>query len=154
MVLKNRNWKINIENGSFHSIKCFNNNYLLSKVSEDVCNHCLQLEYNTDIAEILKRSYFKLNNILSINHHFLSYQQLKLSLDHKSQKINELKLNTLNLRRSNISLMNKTSDLKRLMNLISQNDIPRIKQLISACLKSKVSTIAMIEKMQSAINGK
>jgi hypothetical protein len=151
VFLKNRQWKVNLENESFHSIQCYNNKYLLSKDKEDVCYPCQHLEFNNELKEIIKRS--KINYISKINHHLLSYHQLKASLDHKSDQINELRTGSLNVNRNYLNLLNRASDYKRLINLISLNDVPRIKQLISSCIKSKVSVSSMIEKLQLAITG-
>jgi len=79
---------------------------------------------------------------------------MKKNFDHNLDQNNMLKLGTLNLRRNNLSLMNRTTDLKRLIVLISQSDVPRIKQLISSCLKSHVSVNTITERITQAINGK
>ena len=137
---------------SFHSNECFNNNYLLDSDQEDPFSSCKNLEFNTELKGILKRS--QIDDICSLNHDLLSYNQLKRLLDHKNGQIDNFRLEVLNLKRNHLTLLNRTSDYKRLMVFISFNDIPRIKQLIKSCLNSKVSVEAIIEKLHLAINGK
>lgn len=77
------------------------------------------------------------------------------NLLHKKNKIiKEVRLSTLNLRRDFITMNNKQTDYKRLINLLRQNDIPRIHQLIKTCLNSGSSISALINKVVSAIEGK
>jgi len=110
------------------------------------------LEYCTELNKIIVRS--KLTDTKDLNHDLLTYLQMKKNFDHNLDQNNMLKLGTLNLRRNNLSLMNRTTDLKRLIVLISQSDVPRIKQLISSCLKSHVSVNTITERITQAINGK
>lgn len=147
-----RQWRINVEKSSFHHVKCYKNNCLINvDDNNETCNHCEQLQFNMDLKALIERS--RNDPPSNTIYKFLSFNQLVNRLDNKSNQINELKLNSLNLLRNNLNLINRTSDYKRLMILISANDIPRIKQLISACLKSNISISMMTERIAKAING-
>jgi hypothetical protein len=149
----NRQWRVCFESSAFYSLNCWNKNCLLeTRLDENTCFDCEMLQHNNDLKKVLERT--KLNDTTGLNHQLLNYRQLKHSNESKADQLNKFKLQTLNLQRSNISLMNRTNDYHRLMKLVSQNDVPRIKQLISACLKSRVSINTMTERVCSAINGK
>lgn len=83
----------------------------------------------------------------------MTYLQLKKELDAKNEKINSIKLETLNLKKSNMTLHNQLSDYKRFSLLIAQNDIPRIHQLVKSCIKSNYGINGIIEKIKLAISG-
>ncbi|CAF0901890.1 unnamed protein product [Brachionus calyciflorus] len=138
------------ENGAFHSVECTQNNYNLTSANSDINQSCYYVKYNTNFKSILKRS----NEIPKFtNHSFMTYLQLKQELDEKNTKINSQKLETLNLRRSNITLNNQLSDYKRFKILVSQNDIPRIHVLVKSCIKSNYGINGIIEKIKQAIAG-
>jgi hypothetical protein len=70
------------------------------------------------------------------NDYLLSYNQLKSRCDYKTEQINALKLEKLNSDRMIVSLINRQDTYKRLLRFISQEDIPRLKQVIAVCLKN------------------
>jgi hypothetical protein len=49
--------------------------------------------------------------------------------------LNDLKLESLNMKRSYLSLYNKTNDYKRMMKLIAESDVPRLHNLFNTCMK-------------------
>jgi hypothetical protein len=123
-----RQWRFNVEQSSFYGAECFNNGCLIKvEANVDVCAQCQQLEYNMDLKMLIERCKSKDIHEKEINNKFLAFNQLSDRIDKKSKLINVLKFSSLNLLRNNISLWNRTSDYKRLMVLISQNDIPRVK---------------------------
>jgi hypothetical protein len=83
----------------------------------------------------------------------MSYTQLKAEIDSKNEQINNLKLEGLNIYRSNLTLKNSHGDMKRLMSLIASNDIPRLSVLIKACLKQNFGVKSTMVKVQHAIDG-
>ena len=58
----------------------------------------------------------------------------------------------MNKERQIISLKNSQTLYKRFL-LLSQNDVPRIQQLIKACIKQGVGMSAIIDKFGNAANG-
>ena len=59
----------------------------------------------------------------------------------------------LNYRKQIVSLRNKQSDYKRLVNLLSENDIPGVCRLIKVCINSNRGINGIINTVVSAIQG-
>ena len=70
------------------------------------------------------------------NHIFMNYCQLKEVIDKFSLSENNLKLEMLNQNREIISLRNKITLYKRFKTLLTQDDIPRVHQLIKVCVNN------------------
>ncbi len=83
----------------------------------------------------------------------MSYNQLKTELDEKTEQINNLKLEGLNISRSNLTLKQSQGDMKRLMSLIASNDIPRLSVLIRGCLKQNFGVKSTMLRVQHAVEG-
>jgi hypothetical protein len=83
----------------------------------------------------------------------LSHKQAVEKLNKKSEQINDLRLEMLNLKRNYLCQHNKTSLYKKMLILISQKDIPRLNTLLSDCLSMGNGINAILEKVKLAIEG-
>lgn len=142
--------RIVFENGVFHSVDCYKNKYLLiDKQSKlRINDECDKLKTNKRLASLISVSE---SSKKQTNHKYLSYNQLKSTIDKNLDDINNLKLQSLNLKRENLSLRNRNDDLKRLINLIANNELARVNVIIKTCLKQKVGVNGIIERLNDAI---
>ena len=88
-----------------------------------------------------------------MNYRYYGIAQLEEMVQKKNVEIKENKLSVLNIRRDFITMKNRQTDYQRFVNLLRQNDIPRIHQLIKTCLSSGGSIKTLTHKVMSAING-
>lgn len=109
---------------------------------------CAKLAYNTRLNRIIRRSEAVIE---FTNHQYLSYNQLKSLINSNNRQINLMKLNSLNLRRENLSLRNKNNDMMRMVNLIANNEIARVNVILKVCLKQNFGVNAIIERLSQAI---
>jgi hypothetical protein len=65
---------------------------------------------------------------IHINHKYMSYTQLDMKLQDDAEKLNALKLEMLNKDYKLISQQNKIDLFKRFNILITNNDVPRLRQ--------------------------
>jgi hypothetical protein len=65
----------------------------------------------------------------------------------------KLRLDLLNARRKVACLYRTASMNKRLLIALSQNDVPRLRQLLKFCLKQGRSVSAIMEKLAQAVEG-
>ena len=137
-----------LENGVFHHNSCAKDGYILNNPNELTNQLCQNLIYNQHLNTIIKRFNCAEKHT---NYNYLTFNQLKELLDYKNQQINNLKLENLNKLRSIISLRNKTNDFKRFMILISQNQIPRLHQIIRISINNGFGINGIIEKIKNAI---
>ena len=149
--IPNRKWTIDLQRNAFHHIDCSNNHYLLKSNDQIISSQCSELKYNQELNNIVNRA--ELTDTSKINHYLMSYEQIKRELNKKNEKINDLKLNGLNLMRNNVRLSNSRSNYKRLLNQIANNNIPRVHQIIKSYVNSNYSSNAIIDKLNAAING-
>lgn len=87
---------------------------------------------------------------LYTNHEYLNYHHLRTKLDLKIEQLRELKLENLNKTRAILAYKNRISLLDRFKNLIATEDISRIKQLASTCLKNGSGIKSIINKINLA----
>ena len=88
---------------------------------------------------------------IQTNYGYQPYAQLVNNLESKNKIINELKLLTCNVNKSNIALKNTNSQLNKLITLISNEESPRISTFFRVCLKQKLSPCAIVDKFKDAI---
>lgn len=117
------NWKIDVNRSSFHSDKCYHNNFMFTSIEKEpkVCEQCEQLQYNIEINKIVKRSH---ECEAHTSYKYLSSTQLNEKLIKKNEIINDHKLASLKFRTQLVNLKNAKNDYERLVTLLSQNDIP------------------------------
>ena len=81
------------------------------------------------------------------NYGYQPYNQLVKNLYSKNEKINELKLLTCNVNRTNVGLKNANSQLNKLISLISKEESPRIATFFRVCLKQKLGPATIVEAL-------
>ena len=132
-------WMVDIESNAFHHIECY-----IARFQFDTNSKCARLKWNQEIVAMVKRC----NSVSKphTNYKYLSCPELTNQLALMNNTNNELKLSSLNLRKSNFSLRNRLDDYKRFLQLIEQNDIPRLHQLVRTCIKAKRGINGIINK--------
>lgn len=149
----NRSWRVDLENSSFHDIVCHQRNKVLTSNQFEINFCCEKLKYNTEIDKIVKRSH-DASSAKHTNHTFMPYNHLKAELDQYREKTQQLKMNELNHIRDKLSLINRQGDFKRLLTVLANNEIARVRQVLNSCIKSNCSIKNTIETLFQAINGK
>ncbi|KAJ6591976.1 hypothetical protein B0H10DRAFT_1724216, partial [Mycena sp. CBHHK59/15] len=81
----------------------------------------------------------------------LSHQQMRRVLEVANEKINDLKLEGLNLQRKFTTSLRRLDDLEQLLMAIATSDVPRLRQIIQHALDRNVSIHAILELVQDAI---
>jgi len=121
-------YKFVIENNKFHSVRCCENNYVYvkNKESNSISLDCYNIKYNEYYKNMLRRATSQLD--IHINHKYMSYTQLDMKLQDNAEKLNALKLEMLNKDYKLISQQNKIDLFKRFNILITNNDVPRLRQ--------------------------
>ena len=88
-----------------------------------------------------------------MNYKYYGIAQMEKMLIKKNRIISDIRLSSLNMERDYITMKNRTNDIERFVNLLRQNNIPRVHQLIKTCLNSGGSMRALTNKVITAING-
>ncbi len=147
------NIKFVIVNGVFHNQNCFKRDYQLKRDSKEGTNRlCSDLAYHKYLQNILKRSQI-MTNFSSIPHQYLTYNQLKMELNHYRDSIKKLKLDNLNLKRTIDSLRSKDESYRKFINMLATNDYSKLSQIISVCLNQKRGINGIIEKLLDSTEG-
>ena len=122
-----------LKNGNFHTKIWVSNEYILDQNSNGVTNtDCYNIQCNQFLKQIFINAHTKTND------HLLGYSDLKIKLENKFNEIARLRCNQLNLARDHLRLSNRNNDLKRIINLIASDKIPRLNTMIKICLKQKL----------------
>ncbi|RDB26720.1 hypothetical protein Hypma_005418 [Hypsizygus marmoreus] len=87
------------------------------------------------------------------NHRFLNPLQLRGLICDREAEINRLKLYSLNLARKLGNTVRRLADSRRLLMSIAENDIPRIKNILQAGLRSGSSVRRLISKVEDSLEG-
>jgi hypothetical protein len=72
-------------------------------------------------------------------------------VENTKEKCKQTLLKNINLERNNLCLKNKCDDFNRLLNLIANNNVPRLNQIIQTCIKQEMGINSIIEKISGAI---
>ena len=123
----------------FHHVSCQRNKYRLN-IDAEVCNkECREIK---DMPEFMKLVAKMDDDTLfqSTEHHDqLSFQQLGQRVSNYRNQLRKAQLSTLNLLKK-YNVVSKTLNLhQRLLILLKENDVPRLRALISVALTSKRS---------------
>ena len=115
---------------------------------------CSALETNDQLRTILNRAVKTYEDIhQNTNNIFLTHKQLSEKANQLHKQPNLLQLECLN-RAKKVSRLNSVLALhQRFMVLISQNNVLRIKELVSVALKHRRSINYIVEKVLDAIDG-
>ena len=142
--------------GVLHANTCAENNFLLESESSDNCNKCCSnLQYNNLLNDVIKRSYLPYNesSIVKMNNIFLTYSQLVQKGDKLREVMLAQRLKIFNANKKLIRLGKTLSYHKRFMILLSENNIPRLNQLVAVALRNRRSITYITEKVMQAIDG-
>ncbi len=88
-----------------------------------------------------------------LNYKYLTTQQLIKTIEKKNETSNNDKMIHLNYRKKIVSLRNKQNDYKRLVKLLSENEIPGVCRLVKVCINSNREINGIINTVVSAIKG-
>jgi hypothetical protein len=87
------------------------------------------------------------------NHHYLTHHQLaKRSNDHRQQRDTQ-RLACLTSQRNLLTLSRRLDDHKRLLLALSQQQAPRVHQLVAVCLRQGDSVPVIMDKLAIAVQG-
>ena len=142
--------------GKIYSKECFEKRFSLSHSSKPLCSSCDSLSSLNSVKGMLNRAdlqYEDNSNFRKINNHFLTPQQLIKKVQFQEKTISKLRLLSFNLQKKNNVLAHKVSHYERFLMALKENDVPRLKQLISVCVRQKRSIAYMVEKLNKAISG-
>ncbi len=109
------------------------------------------MQFNQQLNGLLERA--KNEGKAHTNYENLSVLQLTKRIKHYSSKLNDQKLKNMNVEKKLFNSYNRLSHYRRLINLLSQNDIARVSTLLNTFLRSNSSVTSLIEKLNQAING-
>jgi hypothetical protein len=88
-----------------------------------------------------------------LKYEWLNHEQLIKRCKEQALKMNDLKLRSLNARRTIESLRAKQCDYKRLVNLIGTGYFGAVHRVVSVCMRNKCGVEGMVNKISNAIQG-
>ena len=145
-------------NNSFHHVECMQNNYMLQNVAvDDELNQvnvvCLSLNANSNVKSIMNRSTEPFNQLATYNNRFLNHRQLSNKCTSYRKELQKSQLDNMNMHRK-LNRLGSTLDMhQRFLLCISQNNIPRLQQLVSVAVRNKRSIQYIVDKVLNAIDG-
>lgn len=86
-------------------------------------------------------------------HIYLSHAQIKSLLDEKNEALNKTKLELLNFSRQVTRQKEKLTMHKRFLVALGQENVPRLRQLISVCMKQRRSISFITRRLHDAAMG-
>ena len=101
----------------------------------------------------ISRSALPVEEMATHNNCFLNYKQLSMKCNTHHQEMRKSRLEILSLQ-CKLNKLGKTLDMhQRFLLNISNNDIPRLKELVSVALRNKHSVSYIVSKVVDAIDG-
>jgi hypothetical protein len=134
------------ENKNFHTQRCAKNSYKCTpnELSNEINRDCYNLQYNNQFTSIFES--IKNDNNKHLNRKYLNYNLFVERLESKDEKIYRLKLENLRKDFQLICYKNQIDMHKRFLNLIAQEDVPRLSQILTVCLNQKTGIRGIIDK--------
>ena len=117
-----------------------------------VCTQCSKL---TETANGVLKGIEERNSIgpsTSIQHAYLTGNQLLALLERKNEKIDDLRLDGFNTARTLAQRGRHLEEYKRFMAAVAQRDIPRLKALVNTHLSRGASVFFIMEKLEQAVS--
>ena len=136
-----------------HHKDCFNNKYSLFEINTLTNKCCSDLLYNTSMKLVVQRANTNYNEIMNLNNKYLTYHQLQQKCDQLQKAKRDMELKKYNLSCKNSKLAGTLDMHQRILINISENNIPRLTQLISVALRNKRSVSYIMNKVIAAIDG-
>ena len=126
-------------------------------MSEDItiCRDYSSLGTLNSVNQLLERSQVPGSDIVSckVNNKFLNFEQITGKLENCQQEMKEVKLTELNQNKKLSILRKKLAMHERFIMALSENDVPRLRQLIAVCIRQRRGVAYIVDKLQSAISG-
>jgi len=141
--LKDDSLPFKFENGVFHSISCYKNNYVYmnNDDSNQISYDCQFLEFNNRLNSMIKEYHPKLNN------EYLNWDQLTAKTNSYKETIRNLKLQDFNNALKILIYKNKIDMFKRFQLLLAEQNVTRVRSLMKTCLNKKRGVMGMIRSL-------
>ena len=145
------------ENGNFHHTSCADSGYQILEKSNEIHTPvnkiCFDLKFSPGFQKIA-------SNMIDTDYHNstahddqLSFLQLKLRLNKARENAKQYRLSNLNLTRK-LNRLNKTLLLhQRLLVLLKEGKVHRLKQLLSVAMRNSRNISAIVGKVVDAVAG-
>ena len=136
-----------------HHKDCFDNNYSLfdSNISSNKC--CSDLLYSRSMKLVVERANKQYNEVTTLNHKYMTYHQLQQKCEQLQIAKRDSELKEVNLSYKNSRLIGTLNMHQRFLAIVSENNIPKLKQLINVALKKKRNLSYIINKITDAVDG-
>ena len=138
---------------SLHHRKCFDRHFSLVAAASSVNIECASLDKDEKLSAVIARSLKRQNELPPhTNNIFLNNTQLSEKCTELRKQRNLLQL-SLVTKSKQLHRLNKSLSLyKRFMVLLSQNNVLRVKELVTVALKHQRSINYIVDKVVLAIN--
>ena len=143
-----------MENKTLHHDTCAINEYKLFPGNFVANKICTDLLYSVKLKELVergKKSYNK--DLIRMNHSYLSHSQLSEKAKALYEEKREMRLYLMNSLFKNSKLCTTLSMHERFLVSISENNLPRLQQLVNVALKNHSSISHIVTKVTSVIDG-
>ena len=117
------------------------------------CDLCTNLKFDTAVSKTLARAKQPVSDMNNVNDAYLSNSQLREKLKLARDKLNTAWLEGMNTHRKSAHAMKALSNYKRLVQAFATEDVPRVRQLLTYCLKQGKSPQAMLAMVQDVAKG-
>ena len=144
-----------IENQLLHNLACNQNNYILFPGNNIANKCCSDLQYSPKLRKILDRGkiIYPDKDIINMNHIYLSHSQLSEKAKSSQEEKRLLRLKLMNSSFKNSKLCATLTLHERFVVLISENNIPRLQQLVNVALRNNRSITHIVTKVLNVIDG-
>ena len=141
--------------GYIFSQECLDRKKRLENTGESICDNCMNLETLNSYQSIVSRSLMDDAEMITsnISNKFFTHNQLVAKVKKQDNKIKELRLADFNNKKKLSVLNKKLSMHNRFLLTLTEKDVPRLKQLISVCVRQKQGIAYILQKLQKAIAG-
>ena len=138
--------------GAVYSTKCRNRQFKLSSTSTNsICDDCYSLKTLNSVKGILERSNLGYEDLKSTNNVFLNQKQLVEKLEEQKKCLEKFNLKKFNNEKKLQVLKRKLGYHQRFLVALSEKDGPRLRQLISVCLRQKNGISYILNKLSKAM---
>lgn len=121
--------------------------------SADVNPQCLEIKETESYKKLIKNADDQDLHKSTYNDRYLSQKQLSLRVSNYREKYQMSRLATLNSVKKYNSLKNTLSLHQRLLILLKDNDIPRLRSLLEVAMKNKRSVRYILQKIIDVVDG-
>lgn len=142
-----------LEHKNFHHISCKELQYRVTDVGHDVNKACASIETVAQFGTLMKNA----NDDNMYKSHsknmFLSHNQLCQRIENYRSRERNSQLSLLNLRKK-YDIVNKSLSLHgRLLQILRENNIPRLKEVLNVASRSKRGISYLVGKLMDVVDG-